>query len=354
MTDRRASRLRPWPRRSHERGATAVFVGISIIGLLAMVAFAFDYGRIYIERRELQSGADAAALAIAGDCAAGLCVAGYDEFAVAEQYANLNAPDGVTEVRDVDLDLSNNSVTVVLGSEDLEGNKEVQMVFAPVIGIDEFGVGARAVAAWGPPGSAHTVPLIFSECEWDHFGVPGMVPGGFLHDKADIPFTGGYPHSPVKIYFHGQQSPDCHSSSSGQDLPGGFGWLDTDGNECAAATVVGAMSTADPGSSPSNGCDPQDLADMMGTVQVIPYFDISTGNGNNASYRVYGYGALYITGYYFAGQYKAKSLVTNSYPCSGSSRCLEGYFLGNWTVPPSGGGGGGGATLGISSLGLTE
>ena len=106
------------------------------------------------------------------------------------------------------------------------------MVFAPVIGIDEFDVGARAVAAWGPPGSAQTVPLIFSKCEWDHFGVPGMVSeGGFLHDKADIPFTDGYPHSPVKIDFHGRQSPDCHSSSSGQDLPGGFRWLDTDGNE---------------------------------------------------------------------------------------------------------------------------
>ena len=49
-----------------------------------MVAFAFDYGRIYIARRELQSGADAAA----------------------------------------DIDLSNNTVTVVLGSEDVETNKE--------------------------------------------------------------------------------------------------------------------------------------------------------------------------------------------------------------------------------------
>ena len=62
--------------------------------------------------------------------------------------------------------------------------------------------------------------------------------------------------------------------------------------------MVGAVSTTDPGSSPSNGCDPQDLEDMLGTVQVIPNFDISTGNGNNAAYR--GYGALYITGSYFA------------------------------------------------------
>ena len=49
-----------------------------------------------------------------------------------------------------------------------------------------------------------------------------------------------------------------------------------------------------------------------------------------------------------------RSLITNSYPCSEGSRCLEGYFLGNWTVRPTGSGGAASPSLGISSLGLTE
>lgn len=45
----------------NERGAAMVFVAVSLLGLLAMVAFSFDFGRVYVERRELQVGAESAA-----------------------------------------------------------------------------------------------------------------------------------------------------------------------------------------------------------------------------------------------------------------------------------------------------
>ena len=49
----------------------AVIVAISLTALIGMAAFAIDVGALYGERRQLQSGADAGALAVAEDCALG-------------------------------------------------------------------------------------------------------------------------------------------------------------------------------------------------------------------------------------------------------------------------------------------
>jgi hypothetical protein len=89
----------------------------------------------------------------------------------------------------------------------------------------------------------------------------------------------------------------------------------------------------------------------MGTVQMIPYFDEARASGNNGEYRVLGYGALYITGYNFAGQFKANSLIDGKLPCKGSDRCIQGYFIGNWSAGGTQGGPGG-PDLGVSGFGL--
>src|ERR1043165_3858879 len=58
-------------RRPGERGAVAVTVAILLGGgvLLGFAALVVDVGQLYAEREELQSGADAAALAVAKACA---------------------------------------------------------------------------------------------------------------------------------------------------------------------------------------------------------------------------------------------------------------------------------------------
>lgn len=54
---------------SDERGAVAVFVTVVAAVLLGVLGLAVDAGALYQERKELRNGADAAALAIAEDCA---------------------------------------------------------------------------------------------------------------------------------------------------------------------------------------------------------------------------------------------------------------------------------------------
>ncbi len=106
-------RLKQLSRRlSDERGATAVIVAISLTALIGMAAFAIDVGALYGERRELQSGADAGALAVAEDCALGKpCTTGTAN-TTAGTYASSNANDGAAGIESVDLNTAAKEVTV--------------------------------------------------------------------------------------------------------------------------------------------------------------------------------------------------------------------------------------------------
>jgi Flp pilus assembly protein TadG len=56
-----------------ERGAIGVVVALLMIPLMGFAAIAIDVSAMYAERPQLQNGADAAALAIAQDCAVDSC-----------------------------------------------------------------------------------------------------------------------------------------------------------------------------------------------------------------------------------------------------------------------------------------
>ncbi len=298
---------------SDDRGMAAVTVAIAGTVLIGMVAFAVDVGALYAERRELQSGADAAALGIAQACAeADLLVCNPVSAAgAANTYADANAHDGEAAIDDVQLDLIGQTVTVEVSTIDAAtGDTLLPSYFAGVLGFDGATVGATASAAWGyPSGLPRTLPLIFSDCEWEKFS--SSVQDG-------PPYSG----PEAIIYFHGDAE-ICHSSPSGQDMPGGFGWLDTFG-DCSAAVTVGEWVYIDPGASPAKDCDPPDLESLMYTSIPIPFFDDIDDTGSNAKYRVAGFGALYVTGYNFGGGFKQPA--SGSPPCTGSDRCIAGYF----------------------------
>jgi Flp pilus assembly protein TadG len=92
--------------RRRERGAVAILLTV-LLGtgvLLGVAALVIDVGNLYAERGQLQNGADAAAMVVANDCAAGSCddTEGVDgQWAPAQKYANANAKDGHTLVTDV-------------------------------------------------------------------------------------------------------------------------------------------------------------------------------------------------------------------------------------------------------------
>lgn len=306
-----------------ERGASAVVIGISLTMLTGFVGFAVDGGSFYQERRELQTGADAGALAIAEDCGFGLACDYGSASATAGAYANDNASDGLAGIQSLDLNLAESKVTVTTETLTIGGSNSFLPFFMQVLGFNGSTVWARASAVWGYPLGLSTLPLIISDCEWGWYS--STVQSG-------PPFTG----SPVTFLFHDSHpnpTPDCPVGPAGHDadgdgrLPGGFGWLDTDG-DCTAETAIGSWISEDPGSSPSTGCSPALFeALVLGQGPVwIPYFsDVNGLGGANGQYEVAGFGALWVTGYNFGGQYKA-ARSGYSIPCSGSERCIAGFL----------------------------
>lgn len=315
-----------------ERGGVAVMVAVLLVAIFGMTALVIDIGSLFHERRQLQNGADAGALAIAEDCARGLPSCALSVVGgTAKTYADENAEDDVSKVDGVDLDLAAREVTVRLRTELPGGANAIAHWFAPVIGISDSPVLADATAVWGYIGGATTLPVTFSVCEFEQY-VDITTGAGF--EEPD-PTTGEYPSGRGHtILFHqgssfsGSTTEDC-TGTAGQDYAGGFGWLDS--NDCSTSTDDGAWTDGSTGvGTPDSkvGCDSTYLNDdVWKNVVLIPVYDATNDlNGTNAQYHIAGYAGFYVTGYRFSGGPEWTRADYPGTPCHPSDRCITGYF----------------------------
>ena len=285
-------RRRMRDRLSGERGAAAVVIALLLVPLLGFAAIAVDVGALYAERARLQTAADAAALAVARDCAMGECG---DMQATAQELVSANVGPAAAAPPELGTDPSTVTVT---------GSNPTEHWFAPIIGFESTQVSATATVAWGAPGGGTAaLPLIFSLCEFN------------------AQTGGGLPSTTVErtIFFPKTSDTGC-TGPDGLFVPGGFGWLTTGGASCKAESRAGGIVDSEPGNNPSQGCQPGDFSALQGRTVLLPIFDDYGLQGSNAWYHVHGYAAFTITGYHFAGQYKWNS------PCGGDDRCIRGYF----------------------------
>ncbi|GAB2528217.1 pilus assembly protein TadG-related protein [Paramicrobacterium agarici] len=287
-----------------EQGGVAVIVAVIMVALLAATALAIDVGAMYAERAQLQNGADAAALAVAGDCADGTCG---NASSIAQRYADANANDGASAVSSVDFPRAG-TVSVTTATEDAAtGAGPLALTFAPLLGIADPDLSASATASWGSPASGRAdLPLAFAPCV---FRLDGAIQVLSIHGDS-----GGT---------------SCSSTSpSGQLLPGGFGWLADPTNTCSADVSISknAPMAGDSGVSISSACATvlPGLADK--TILLPVYGDISgTGGG---SYRITGWAAFTVLGWNFSGS--VTSYHNQYYPgatCTGSCKGLIGKFV---------------------------
>jgi len=289
-----------------QQGAVAIVVGLASIGLLGVGAVVVDVGMLYAEKAELQNGADAAALAVAEGCAADACG---DIWAVAQSLAEANASDGAAQVDDVDV--VSQRVVVTVSSATAAGGSAVRHRLAPLLGFDETTVTATAAADWGGPiGGTAVVPLAISWCAFEaHTG--GGVP------SSDIEQT---------ITYLADGGAGCHGPS-GQVIPGGFGWLETDDDECGAtSSSLDAQTPGKPGVSTPGTCAPIDFERIREDVVLLPIFEDAGGTGSSGWFKIHGYAAFRVTGYRFACPSGYRWNDGNS-PCgSNTERFIRGYF----------------------------
>jgi len=275
-----------------------------LVVLLGTGALAVDLGALHVERQRLRSGAEAAALAVARDCVSGNCG---PATSTAGTWAPRNDPDGAmgvtlvcgeasgltpcpgdVPVSDV-LDGAAGWVHVATRTARPDGSDQVRLRLAPLIGaLGSTSLASRATVAWGGLAAATTVPLTMSVCEFQALG--------------GNPTTGAFPSGRQYVYFHGVGGSGepgvgrCTASTSGQDLPGGFGWLTA--GTCSLDVRVGDWLNASPGNSPSQSCRNQ-LTSWRNAVIQISLFDAESGSGSGGRYRVAGIAAFRVLGYRF-------------------------------------------------------
>ena len=144
-------------------GAVAITIAILLVVLMAAVALTVDVGGLYLRRRALVNGADAAALSAARTCARAGIV--FDPFATPEDAADhqvqANAPITADEVAGTD-------ITEMTGCGQQSGHVSVRytsqqgLYFAPVLGFNrESPVTTTASASWGF-GDNNVIPIVLS------------------------------------------------------------------------------------------------------------------------------------------------------------------------------------------------
>ncbi len=358
--------MRRLSRPADDRGAVAATLAVILGGgvLLGMAAVVVDVGRLYAEREQLQSGADAAAWMVAETCVLHPeSCAGQD--ADAERYADAVAADGAAGIAEIcgrgpglaACSAPATNRTACLGAAPATGSyAEVRTrtsgrdgatllprTFARALAGDDVGtsVGACSRVTWGAPRRATGVAVTFSLCEWE-----ALTDGGVTFWPA---LSDGTPPVSAERVVHLKGSGadrTCPAGPSGWDRPGGFGWLDDGEGNCATTVDVDGNVGGNTGNSVSAACRTALAAQRAERrTALIPIYDTVTGTGATTTYHVVGFASFVLTGYHLSG-FTAPSWLTGRHACGGSERCLYGYFI-RALVPTTG------ITIGGPDLGVS-
>lgn len=336
-----------------ETGGMATLVGVLVVVVfMGFAAVVIDSGAAFFERRELQNGADAAALAIAYACARDEAECGTPT-PVAEALANDNASDAFADVTGIDVDLGNERVTVDTQSLAGDGTSTFFQQLPGLLGLDPTTVVASATASWAEnPSQLETLPLALSACEYDVYTADGA--GLDSGVRVSIRLLGGAQGG----------AEDCEAPAGGavleegEFMEGSFRWLNTDA-ECRTLTTLDDWVGSDQGISPPDGSCDDAFAAMIGSVIEFPIYDdmCKSGGGGYVNCSTVGLGSapkgyhLYdFVGFELTG-IKAPSINLGDSTCDPSVNfCINGYFRSTVAPGPPGGVGVGG----VSSVRMTE
>ncbi|WP_216359139.1 pilus assembly protein TadG-related protein [Arthrobacter globiformis] len=274
-----------------ERGATAVMVALMMVMLLSFGAIAVDVGGMYAEKAVTQNGADAAALAVAQKCAKNTAdPACATDSTLSGTLANANAKDNLTDVASTVVDKAAGKVTVTTNAQDSSG-VHFSTFFARIFGTDTTNIRAVAEATWGGARAGSIFPIAFSECEVD-LSVSGDGEMQFLLSHG----TGA------------GKKDTCHNTASGLEIPGGFGWLVTDGSCSTKVDLASPWVASNTGNNPETGCGGilQDWKDKLvagqQVIALLPVFDETSGTGAGAMFHLKAFAAIDIAGWDLANQ----------------------------------------------------
>jgi hypothetical protein len=288
--------------RTEDSGAVAAVVAVLAGGgvLLGLGLVVVDVGQVYVERSELQNGADAGALAMARQHALGLT----PSVSLAAGYAAKNSTDGKAAAA---VTYPGTNRVTVTASTVTAGGTVLPTFFGGQFGRTNDGhISATATARWGQPGAAKVIPVTFDYCEWATSTFNGtswdhIVDLKLMDPGADLKKDPGA----------------CPADPAGKDYPGGFGWLTNSGT--SISVTAGGTVTGVTGVSGNDDVTPIFIhAIDTGELVLIPIFDSATKEG---VYHLRGFGAFRLLGY------RLPALHPNNYGAPATpAKALRGYF----------------------------
>ncbi|MEI7548317.1 MAG: pilus assembly protein TadG-related protein, partial [Actinomycetota bacterium] len=230
-------------RPDRDEGAVIVIVALMMTVLLGVGALVVDFGALYVEKRMLQNGADAAAMALVQECGIGHCTTAAIATSLAQQYATNNASGRTvtTSVCGGGPSLPK-TIPACTGytppAEALRGAAWIRVVATGDVAFQLIpgskSVTASSVAAWGGLNDATTLPLVLSQCDWE-------AAGGDLT-------TGVFPAG-VSVTFQSTGTDDGCTLKSGKkkgsSIANDFGWLTTPATTCLFNVTVGGTYMGD-------------------------------------------------------------------------------------------------------------
>lgn len=343
-------------RLNYEEGGVTVFVALLLVVLFGMGALVLDVGNMFWERRQLQNGADAAALALAAKCADETiadCASATISFLgnEAEPYADGNAGDGESGVptpmsHGVDpdscepgSDTADNPLTdgetVKVSTETIDANTGDSFLthwLAPVLGIDTTTVSACAVATSGTLGGpVNVVPIAICETHYN-----------------DLTNNGGDFGPPAEEIFFGKEECEFQTDT----YSGDWGWIDEETEVDISAGQCSVVLTEDQWFDAKTGSDTNNaeygdciealhtyLEDNGGEVLIhVPIFSDYCAPSNSdppctGEHRFYveGFAGFEISGYRFNGGPPSYHRYPDNSVCQGGGgggppSCIVGYF----------------------------
>jgi hypothetical protein len=272
-------------RRRGDRGAVATLVAVLLAGnvLVGMGALVVDVGLLYAEREDLQSGADAGALAVAKACAAShwTCNPG-QATGLAVSYADDNADDGESQAAVCGRVLSGgapvnrlspcapgaSNLTGCIGSAPVDpapyvevrtrtlrddGSTLLPYAFASTLtGTDGARLGACSRVTWGPVRrAASSVAMAISMCDF----LAATNQGAEFQPPPDAGVADPDTDVAAEVALRWRPASNTLCTFGGNSFPAGFNWIPTGapGGTCSRTVTVGNWFTAPvtPGS-PSN------------------------------------------------------------------------------------------------------
>lgn len=346
-------------------GAVAVIVALMAVMLFGFGAIAIDVGSLYAERRQLQSGSDAGAFAVAKICATTSCPDTTAANATAQNYGGLNdLGDGLAagEICGTGLDswpdcstppelppgvkyVKVQDSTLV---EDPGGSApatRLPTILAQVLPGDQVGtqVGASSAVAWGyGTRTANPVlPFIMSVCEWQKF-LPEGGGMGYADRPADLVVLAtkptvvttdpgsSFPWDYERQVFTHAGGTSCNFNPSGQtgvddQVSGDFGWLydgkGADKGDCTPTVTAESDGTETvPGKNGYEVCVMDWLDAHLGQVVDVPIYAVQPETTNPTIYEIAGWAPLYLTGYNLGG--KPQTINRTSDPDPLTPACL--------------------------------